>query len=143
MSSTVKNELVILISGVVGIPAREYYSDIEAIDALGRVPFTDYFVGVGDEEVEFPISRPRGYYIKKSTINLLMFCKANVHDQLQLNLNSLYDTIYEAKANGQWAAMPYLLQARVLTADPEEQINEKVFMTKIPVEISELIQATS
>lgn len=137
---SVKSELVILISGYTGIPAQEYYSDEEAIDSLGRTPFTNYFVGVGDEEVEFPASRPRGYYIKKSTINLLMFCKANSHSDLQTNLNSLYSTIYTAKASGVWASMPNLLQAKVLTADPEEKINEKVFMTKIPVEISELIE---
>lgn len=141
MSSTVKEELVFVISGYTSIPCREYYNDEEAIALVGRVPFTNYFVGIGDEEVEFPESRPRGYYIKKSTINLLMFAKTIDQSDLQLNLNSIYDTIYTAKSRGIWPSMQNLLSAKVLGAEAQEPINDKVFFVRIPVEITELFSS--
>ena len=142
MSSTVKEELVILISGVVGIPSKEYFNDEEALLQFSKTPFIDFFVAVGDEIVEYPASRPRGYYLKTSTINLILFCKDNIRDQLQININTIYDIIFKAKHMNYWNAMPYLLQAKALASEKEVSVNDKVFYTIIPVEITELINST-
>ena len=134
-----KSELKKLLSSGGAYTVEEYYSDAEAINSIGRIPFTDFFVAIGDEEVEFPESRPRGYCIKKATINLLLFCKANSHELLPTTIDTIYALIYTAKAKDIWTNMPNLLQAKVLSAEPEEGVTDKVFFVRIPVEITELI----
>ncbi len=138
--SASKTELVALLNSEAGkILAKEYFNDEEALAQFSKTPFEDFFVGAGDEEVEYPASRPRGYYIKKSIINLLVFVKDNARTALPGKINEIYTLIYDGKSKNYWKNMDTLLQARALTAEPEEKINEKVFMVRIPVEISELI----